>query len=128
MPLPKVVGRLNKVGINRLTGRFGGRVPPFAMVIHRGRRSGREYHTPIFAFPCDGGFLVALTYGRDTDWERNVRAGGGELIYRSRRYRLGPPAVVGQDRAGPCLPGIVRFILRLTRVDDFLHFSVAPAA
>lgn len=95
-------------------------------MIHRGRRSGREYRTPIFAFPCDGGFVIALTYGRGTDWERNVRAGGGELIYRRTRYRLGPPSDTGADDVASCLPAIVQRMLRMMRVDDFLRFSAAP--
>lgn len=120
MPLPRIVGRFNRVVTNRITRPLAGRVPPVAMVVHRGRRSGDEYQTPIFAFPCDGGFLIALTYGRGTDWERNVRAGGGELVYRDQRFQLGEPSAVGPDAARPCLPALVRIVLRLTRTDDFL--------
>lgn len=126
MRLPRAVARLNRYGINQITRHFAGRVPPFAMLVHRGRRSGREYRTPIMAFPCDGGFVIALTYGRGTDWERNMQAaGGGELIYGGRRYLLGAPGPIEVDRAGRCLPAIVRAALRLMRVDAYLH---CPAA
>ena len=124
MPLPKIVGRFNRKVTNRIARPLAGRVPPFAMVVHRGRRSGREYQTPIFAFPCEDGFLIALTYGTGTDWERNIRAAGGELIYRGQRYRLGEPVAVGQDAASPCLPAPVRIVLRWTRTGDFLQIPV----
>ena len=126
MALPKVVGRFNRVVTNRITRPLAGRVPPFALLVHRGRRTGREYLTPIFAFPCDGGFIIALTYGPGTDWERNVRDGGCDLAYRGTRYRLGAPVTLGPDRADRCLPAIVRVALRVTRVRDFLEFPALP--
>jgi deazaflavin-dependent oxidoreductase (nitroreductase family) len=126
MALPKVVGRFNRVATNRITRPLAGRIAPFALLVHRGRRTGREYRTPIFAFPCGGGFIIALTYGSGTDWERNVRDGGGELAYRGTRYRLGAPVAVGPDRAGRCLPAVVRVALRVTRVRDFLELPAAP--
>jgi deazaflavin-dependent oxidoreductase (nitroreductase family) len=47
------------------------------MVVHRGRRSGRRYRTPVLAFRVDDGYVVALFYGADRDWVRNVLAAGG---------------------------------------------------
>lgn len=129
MPLTRGIARLNRVGINRVTRRVARWLPPFALLIHRGRRSGREYRTPIIAFPCHEGFVIALTYGTGTDWERNVRAAGSaELVYRRRRYTLGEPVLVGADRAGPCLPWVVRAALRLMRVDEFLQLPVTAAS
>lgn len=126
MALGRAVARFNRIVTNRITRPLAGRVPPFALLVHRGRRTGREYRTPIFAFPCDGGFLVALTYGPGTDWERNIRHGGGELGFRGTRYRVGEPTAVGPERAGRCLPAIVRVALRVTRVREFLEFPAVP--
>ena len=47
MTLPAAIARLNRIGINRLTRRMAGRVPPFALIEHTGRRSGTRYQTPI---------------------------------------------------------------------------------
>jgi hypothetical protein len=67
MPLPRPLARLNRRLTNRVAGRVAGRLPPFAIVAHSGRRSGRTYQTPIWAFRAPDGFVVALTYGDSAD-------------------------------------------------------------
>jgi deazaflavin-dependent oxidoreductase (nitroreductase family) len=121
MPLPSVIAKINRVITNPVTRRFAGRVPPFAVVEHRGRTSGMLYRTPIMAFPSNDGFVVALTYGPETDWVRNVLAAGDcALDYRNQRIALTEPKLLhGSSGAAP-LPGPVRFALRLLHVDEFL--------
>ncbi|SCF06599.1 hypothetical protein GA0070607_5111 [Micromonospora coriariae] len=73
MVLPRRLARFNRVVTNRVTGPLAGRLPGFGVIIHRGRRSGRVYRTPINIFRTSGGYVAALTYGF-TDWARNVLA------------------------------------------------------
>jgi deazaflavin-dependent oxidoreductase (nitroreductase family) len=121
MPLPVVVARFSRDVINPITRHFAGRVPPFAIVEHRGRKSGARYRTPMMAFPREGGFVLALTYGPGADWVRNVRAAGGcTLEYGNRRIDLAGPELRRGAAGSAALPVPVRFILRLMRVDDFL--------
>ena len=47
-----------------------------SVVRHVGRVSGRDYETPVVATPTADGFAIALPYGRETDWLKNVIAGG----------------------------------------------------
>jgi hypothetical protein len=68
MPIPLAVGRLNKAGLNRLTRRIAPWAPGLGVVVHRGRRSGRAYETPVSVFPTGDGYMFALTYGPGTDW------------------------------------------------------------
>ena len=42
--------RFNKRVTNRIQGLYAWLVPPWAVILHRGRRSGRQYRTPLFAF------------------------------------------------------------------------------
>ena len=64
---------LNKVLRQFVNLPFG----PFALVKHSGRKSGKGYETPIMAFPIQGDFMIALTYGPQVDWYQNVLAAGG---------------------------------------------------
>jgi deazaflavin-dependent oxidoreductase (nitroreductase family) len=47
---------------------------------HVGRRSGRTYTTPVSARRSGDRVLIALTFGNQSDWARNVRAAGGGSI------------------------------------------------
>lgn len=89
MPIPKAIARFNKRVTNRLFLLFAGRFPPFAVVNHRGRRSGRGYRTPVLAFPSPEGFVFALTYGRNVDWAKNLAASdGGSLQYKGEEIAV----------------------------------------
>ncbi|HEV8164549.1 MAG TPA: nitroreductase family deazaflavin-dependent oxidoreductase, partial [Actinomycetota bacterium] len=99
MPIPRTIGRWNKVGLNRLTRRIAPWLPGFGVVVHRGRRSGRLYRTPVNVFPTAGGYLFALTYGPDTDWVKNVLAADGcQLQTRGRTVRLVAPRSYRDER------------------------------
>ncbi len=122
MPLPSTLARLNRSFPNPLVRRFAGKFGPLALLIHRGRTSGKEYRTPMLAFPTSDGFVIALTYGRNTDWERNVlAAGGGDLVYRNARHSLIAPHFIEKGEADAFIPLPVRSVLRLIGVDTFLR-------
>ena len=120
MPIPRRVARWNKVGLNRITRHVAPWMPGFGLVVHRGRRSGREYQTPVNVFQADDGFVIALTYGADTDWVKNVQAAGGcELRTHGRVLRVGSPRVYHDETRHGIRP-LEREMLRLLGVADFL--------
>jgi deazaflavin-dependent oxidoreductase (nitroreductase family) len=122
MPLPRAVARCNRVVTNPVARVVAGRLPGFGIMTHIGRRSGREYHTPVNVFRRPGGFVVALTYGR-ADWVENVLAAGeAQLRTRGRTYHLGNPRIV-TDSTRAAVPAPVRAILGLLRVDRFLRLD-----
>jgi deazaflavin-dependent oxidoreductase (nitroreductase family) len=126
MPIPKTVARWNKVGLNRITRRIAPWLPGFGVVVHRGRRTGRRYRTPVNVFPTEDGYRFALTYGPDTDWVRNVLAAGGcELETRRRVVRLVTPRLYHDEHRRGIRP-LERQILRLLGVADFLSMKTAP--
>lgn len=111
MPLPQRLARFNRVATNRIIGHVAGFLPGFAVVVHRGRRSGKEYRTPVNAFRTSDGYRIALTYGPDSDWTRNVRAARGcTLIVRGRHIALRDPQLF-TDPANHWAPSPVRLIL-----------------
>lgn len=123
MPIPKRVARWNKVGVNRVARHIAPRMPGLAVVVHRGRKSGREYRTPVNVFPSTDGYIIALTYGPDTDWVRNVQAAGGcELRTRGRVVRVGEPRVYHDETRRGIRP-VERQVLRLIGVADFLSLT-----
>lgn len=120
MPLPRWVARLNKRFVNRLMRPLA-EYPPFALLTHVGRRSGRSYQITINAFRRSSGFVIPLTYGRDTDWVRNVlSAARGQLSFGGVDYRLSNPRIVGRAGAWSDLPLAVKPMLWLLRVKEFL--------
>ena len=50
MKLSRRVAHFNKVVNNRIQSVYAWLVPPWAVILHRGRRSGRSYRTPVLAF------------------------------------------------------------------------------
>ena len=127
MPIPKAVGRWNRAGLNRLTRHIAPWMPGFGVIVHRGRRSGRRYETPVNVFGAGDGYLIALTYGTDTDWVKNVLAAGGcELRTRGQAVRVGSPRLVHDERRASIRPA-ERQILRLLNVADFLSLTPTPA-
>ena len=120
MPLPRSLARFNLVATNRVTGLVAGRLPGFALVRHVGRRSGRIRSTPVNVFRAGDDYVVALTYGRDSQWVRNVLAADGcEVITAGRRVRLAGPVIV-TDPGRRLVPAPVRPILAAIGVEDFL--------
>jgi deazaflavin-dependent oxidoreductase (nitroreductase family) len=128
MPIPKAVGRWNKVGLNRVTKRIAPWMPGFGVVVHRGRRSGKEYQTPVNVFATGDGYVLALTYGPDTDWVKNVLAAGGcDLLTGGRVVRLTAPRLFHDETRRDIRP-LERQVLRVIGVADFLSLKTAPAA
>ena len=120
MPLPKRLARFNLVVTNPIVGRVAGRLPGFAIVTHVGRRSGREYSNPVNLFRRDDRYVIALTYGADSQWVRNVLAAGeARVLTRGARVRLVEPEVV-HDPSALLVPAAVRPILRAVKVTDFM--------
>jgi len=118
------VAAFNLAVTNRITSRFAARLPGFGMLGHIGRKSGTPYRTPVNVFQVPEGFIVALTYGRESEWVRNVVAAGGcELETRSVRYRLTAPIIV-HDPARRRFPLPVRTILGLIGANDFMQLSI----
>jgi len=119
MPLPKGLARLNRVFTNRISRPLASKLPWFAVIVHKGRVSGTEYRTPVNCWIDDTSVTVALTYGPETDWLKNLAtAGGGSLLAKGESYDVGAPVVIGSEGMAR-MPAIVRPMLRMLNVDRF---------
>jgi deazaflavin-dependent oxidoreductase (nitroreductase family) len=106
--MPKVMKRV----VNPIQGLWAPWLAPWAMIVHRGRRSGNEYRTPVLAIQSGSSLYVALFYGSGAQWVRNVvAADGGEVIRRGRRLGIANVRIVRDPVAEP-LPTAVRVAVR----------------
>ncbi|WP_077041653.1 nitroreductase family deazaflavin-dependent oxidoreductase [Rhodococcus sp. MTM3W5.2] len=124
MPLPRRLAEFNKVVTNRVSRLVAGWLPGWAIVLHRGRRSGRLYRTPVNVFRRGDGYRFALTYGPDSDWVRNVLAAGHvDITTRGRLVSLTDPRLV-TDPSANWAPHGVRLVLRRVGADTYLQCRI----
>jgi deazaflavin-dependent oxidoreductase (nitroreductase family) len=96
--------------------------------VHTGRRSGRDYRTPVNVFRRDGGFAIALTYGSGAQWVHNVLAAGrAEIVTGGQTHPVVNPRIVTDPSRG-AVPSPVRPILKTLDVDEFLLVDGAEQA
>lgn len=127
MPAPRWLAKFNLHVTNRLLGPLARRLPGMGVVIHSGRKTRRQYRTPVLVFRRDGHFVIALTYGRQSEWVRNVLAEGGcQLETRSQISHLAHPRLFHDERR-QLMPPIIRLGLRVMDVSDFLELETADA-
>jgi deazaflavin-dependent oxidoreductase (nitroreductase family) len=127
MPMPRFVARINRVFSNRIMAPLAYVSPPFALVLHEGRRSGRTYRTPVWAFRRNGGYVIALTYEGPSDWVRNVIVAGGCRLRTpsGEREMIGARIVEGADGLA-LMPRRLRSTLLVMGVTEFLILETAP--
>ena len=118
----------NKKVTNRITMRFAGK-RVYAVVYHRGRKSGKDYQTPVVAMPTGDCFVFPLPYGAHTDWCRNLMAaGGGRMQWRGGFYALRSPRLIQPEEAVPAFPQWLRPLLRRTEVYLQMERALQPDA
>ncbi len=121
MPAPRWLARLNRRATNHVMEPLARHVPGFGVVIHTGRKSGRTFRTPVNVFQQPGAYVFALTYGRESQWVRNVLANSGCLLEtQGRTWRLTEPRLF-HDPKHRAVPKPVGLMLKLLLVDDFLE-------
>jgi deazaflavin-dependent oxidoreductase (nitroreductase family) len=117
--------------LNPIIGRFAGtrHFSMAAQIRHHGRRSGRAYMTPVTAKLAGDAIWIALTFGNQSDWSRNVRATGGCTVrLGGEDYLADTPQFINRADAGPGLrtafKPIERAMFRLLGIKQFLRLRV----
>ncbi|MFI1912899.1 nitroreductase family deazaflavin-dependent oxidoreductase [Nocardia sp. NPDC020380] len=113
---PARLAGFNRRVTNPITRTCAGKVRPYSVIHHEGRKSGKPFVTPVVAHYDRELLIVPLLYGSKSDWVRNViAAGGGQATYRHRtRTFTGPRVVDAADAVD--LPDRVRRYTRLVPV------------
>jgi deazaflavin-dependent oxidoreductase (nitroreductase family) len=100
--------------------------PLFAVVLHRGRRSGRVHATPVAARRVADGFVIALAFGSRVDWYRNLRAAdGGRIRWRGQDYPVGGPETIEPAVAVPAFLPVQRVLFRGAGIARFIRLRDA---
>lgn len=120
--LPHWLARLNLRFSNTFMRPIAARLPWFCVLEHVGRTSGTVRRTALMAFHRrPDRWVMALTYGTDVQWLRNVVAADGcRLLSRGRWVDLVEPRQF-RDASRSSVPFLVRPILAILRVSDFVE-------
>ena len=96
---------------------------------HTGRKSGKQYQTPVTARWTADGFVIGLPYGPNTDWLKNVLASGvATLVHNGTSYQCAEPEVIPTSEAEGGFSAAERRILRLMGVDEYLRMHRVESA
>lgn len=102
-------------------------MPVVGILRHRGRRSGREYATPIGMRPLGDGFVIPRTFSDNAAWYQNVKsAGGGRITYLGRNYRVVEPEVVDYATARSAFPRYELAQFRLIGINEYMGLRALP--
>ncbi|MBL1079051.1 nitroreductase family deazaflavin-dependent oxidoreductase [Nocardia sp. 2] len=113
---PAGLDRLQSRYLNPLVRPLAPYLPGFALLEHRGRKSGADYTTPVNVVPARGVFVVVLGHGV-TDWARNILAAGtGNARTTFRKVHLTNPRIVDPAAPDPSLPLAARVAGRKLRL------------
>lgn len=125
MSIRNRVPYFNKYFLNRVLRVLGyASRGPFAMIRHVGRKSGKAYETPIIVQPIEGGFVIALTYGSEVDWYRNIVAAGHcQILWHRREYTISKIEPMTAEAALPNFSRPEKAILRRVGIQHFIHME-----
>src|SRR4051794_21032393 len=114
MQLPQWLARFNRHVTNPIQRLWAGWAPTMGILEHLGRKSGKQYRTPLSVFTTDEGVAIMLTYGPNRDWLKNITATGGAHMRRyGKTIELVDPEVVSKAEAAQAVKGLWRPIFAL---------------
>jgi hypothetical protein len=126
--------RFTRDVMNPIQMKSAGKPGAYAGIVrNRGRSSGRIYETPIVAVevPGEREFLIALPYGTQANWVRNVlAAGSAELVHDGRVHAVDRPEIVAMSAVEGAFSPADQRAHRMTRVNECLRLrdaGVQPA-
>lgn len=100
MRVPRRIAEFNKRVTNPAARAITPWLPNLGTLEHAGRKSGKRYRTPLLVFKTHDGYAILIGYGPQTDWVKNVLAGGPTVLHkRGRAVPLANPHMVSKAEA-----------------------------
>ncbi len=127
-PLLNALRTSNRYLLNPLMLRRAGHRNRYAAAIkHTGRRSGKQYTTPVVAERITDGFVIPLPYGTSVDWLQNVRAAGrATILSQGESYDVVQPEIIDAATALPLLSAQRRRTFQRVGIDGYLRVKDQP--
>ncbi|WP_319453478.1 MULTISPECIES: nitroreductase family deazaflavin-dependent oxidoreductase [unclassified Mycobacterium] len=124
MQLPQWLARFNRHVTNPIQRLWAGWIPTMGILEHVGRKSGKQFRTPLTVFSTDDGVAILLTYGPNRDWLKNITAaGGGRMRRYGKTFELVDPRVMSKAEAAPSVKGAWRPIFARLPFDEAVLLS-----
>jgi deazaflavin-dependent oxidoreductase (nitroreductase family) len=129
-PVVNTVRRMNRAFMNPRQMRSAGTPGAYASIIrHRGRKSGKDYETPVVPVADADGFVIVLPYGPSADWVKNVLASGSAtIVHEGQTYAVDEPEVISTDAVSGLFSPAENRQHRLVGVDQCLRVRVVNQA
>lgn len=119
MRMPRGFADFNRRVTNPAARAFTPWLPCLGTLEHVGRKSGKHYRTPLLVFKTQHGFVILIGYGPETDWLKNVLAGGPTALHkRGKVITLEHPRISSKSEAAPLVAPARRFFYRLFPYDE----------
>jgi deazaflavin-dependent oxidoreductase (nitroreductase family) len=125
-PKPTIAHRLIRAS-GPIMSPFAGRrfFPLWAILEHRGRKSGRVYSIPVVARRMPTGFVIPMAFGEQTDWVRNVLAAGTcSLVWKGHRYEADQAESIDRAEAATAFDAFSRRMLPVIGIERFVRVRV----
>ena len=96
--------------------------PLWAVVHHRGRKTGRDLSLPVALLHTEDVFVITLPWGAGTNWVRNVLAAGEcTITWKGRDHAATEPRILDRDEARPYYDGFSWWMVeKAFKADSFL--------
>jgi deazaflavin-dependent oxidoreductase (nitroreductase family) len=116
--------KFNRAFFNPIIKLFAGRFL-YSLVLHIGRRSGKEYSTPVVAVKKDDCIFIPLPYGANTDWFLNVLAKGECVVMvKGNRYSSSQPEIVNPATALAVFSQAFQKAFKRARIEQYLRLKI----
>ncbi len=127
-PMLRAIRMSNKYLLNPVMGALAGRKISYSAAIrHTGRKSGKEYSTPVGADPTPDGFIIPVAYGTQVDWLKNVLAAGRATVSaKGETYEVTEPELIDAATALPMLPSKRRRNYERIGIEQYLKVTTQP--
>lgn len=114
MRVPRAVANFNRRVTNPVARSITPWIPTQGTLEHVGRKSGNRYRTPLTVFNTRDGYVILIGYGLESDWLKNVVAGGATAMRKhGKTIAVAEPRLMSKAEAASLVTPRSRLFYRL---------------